>query len=389
VSTLPDSRGRFGDFGGRFVPETVMGALDELEAGYAEAARDPEFTAQLELLHRDYIGRPSPLYLAERLAGSDGPRIYLKREDLNHTGAHKINNAVGQALLTVRLGKRRVVAETGAGMHGVAAATVCARFGLDCHVYMGEEDIRRQHPNVVRMRMLGAEVIPVSAGSGTLKDAMNEAIRDWITNVERTHYLIGSAAGPHPYPMLVRDLQAVIGREARAQVLEREGRLPDAVVACVGGGSNAIGLFHAFLPDAAVELWGAEAGGDERGHAATLSGGRVSVLHGSRSYVLADEDGQVLESHSVSAGLDYPGVGPEHSYLKDTGRASYEPVTDAEALAAFHLLSRQEGIIPALESAHAVALALRKAGPGQLVLVGLSGRGDKDVDSVEELEREG
>jgi tryptophan synthase beta chain len=364
-----------------------MGALDELEAGYAEAARDPGFTAQLELLHRDYIGRPSPLYLADRLSSPDGPRIYLKREDLNHTGAHKINNAVGQALLAVRLGKRRVVAETGAGMHGVAAATVCARFGLDCHVYMGEEDIRRQHPNVVRMRMLGAEVIPVSAGSGTLKDAMNEAIRDWITNVETTHYLIGSAAGPHPYPMLVRDLQAVIGRETRAQVLEREGRLPDAVVACVGGGSNAIGLFHPFLLDAGVELWGAEAGGDEHGHAATLSGGRVSVLHGSRSYVLADEDGQVLESHSISAGLDYPGVGPEHSYLKDTGRAAYEPVTDAEALSAFHLLSRREGIIPALESAHAVALALRKAGPGQLVVVGLSGRGDKDVDAVEELER--
>ena len=387
MSTLPDSRGRFGDFGGRFVPETVMGALDELEAGYAEATADPEFKAQLELLHRDYVGRPSPLYLAKRLSGPDGPRIYLKREDLNHTGAHKINTAVGQALLAVRLRKHRVVAETGAGMHGVAAATVCARFGLDCHVYMGEEDIRRQHPNVVRMRMLGAEVIPVSAGSGTLKDAMNEAIRDWITNVETTHYLIGSAAGPHPYPMLVRDLQAVIGREARAQILEREGRLPDAVVACVGGGSNAIGLFHPFLADSGVELWGAEAGGDERGHAATLSGGRVSVLHGSRSYVLADEDGQVLESHSVSAGLDYPGVGPEHSYLKDTGRASYEPVTDAEALAAFHLLSRQEGIIPALESAHAVALALRKAGPGRLVLVGLSGRGDKDVDAVEELER--
>jgi tryptophan synthase beta chain len=388
MSTLPDSRGRFGEFGGRFVPETVMGALDELEAGYAEATRDPQFKAQLERLHRDYVGRPSPLYLAERLSGPDGPRIYLKREDLNHTGAHKINNAVGQALLTVRLGKRRVVAETGAGMHGVAAATVCARFGLDCHVYMGEEDIRRQHPNVVRMRMLGAEVIPVSAGSGTLKDAMNEAIRDWITNVETTHYLIGSAAGPHPYPMLVRDLQSVIGRESRAQVLEREGRLPDAVVACVGGGSNAIGLFHPFLDDSGVELWGAEAGGDERGHAATLSGGRVSVLHGSRSYVLSDEDGQVLESHSISAGLDYPGVGPEHSYLKDTGRASYEPVTDAEALAAFHLLSRREGIIPALESAHAVALALRKASPGQLVLVGLSGRGDKDVDAVEELERE-
>jgi tryptophan synthase beta chain len=387
MTTLPDERGRFGEFGGRFVPETVMGALDELEAGYAAASSDPAFAAQLEVLHRDYVGRPSPLYLAERLGVPAGARIYLKREDLNHTGAHKINNAVGQALLAVRLGKRRIVAETGAGQHGVAAATVCARFGLDCHVYMGEEDIRRQRPNVVRMHMLGADVVPVSAGSGTLKDAMNEAIRDWITNVETTHYLIGSAAGPHPYPMLVRDLQAVIGREARAQVLEREGRLPDAVVACVGGGSNAIGLFHAFLPDAGVQLWGAEAGGDEQGHAATLSRGRVSVLHGSRSYVLADEDGQVLQSHSISAGLDYPGVGPEHSYLKDTGRAAYEPVTDAEALEAFHLLCRREGIIPALESAHAIALALRRAQAGQLIVVGLSGRGDKDVDAVQDHER--
>ena len=316
-----------------------------------------------------------------------GARIWLKREDLNHTGAHKINNAVGQALLAVRLGKRRIVAETGAGQHGVATATVCARFGLECHVYMGEEDIRRQHPNVVRMRMLGAELIPVTSGSATLKDAMNEAIRDWITNVETTHYLIGSAAGPHPYPMLVRDLQSVIGREAREQILEREGRLPDAVCACVGGGSNAIGLFHPFLEDAGVALWGAEAGGDEHGDAATLSHGRVSVLHGSRSYVLADADGQVLESHSISAGLDYPGVGPEHSYLKDAGRAVYEPVTDAEALHAFHLTCVREGIIPALESAHAVALALRQAKPGEVWLVGLSGRGDKDVDAVEALER--
>jgi tryptophan synthase beta chain len=387
MTGFPDARGRFGEFGGRFVPETVMGALDELEAGYAEARRDPGFKAELDALYRDYVGRPSPLYPAERLGAPAGARIYLKREDLNHTGAHKINNAVGQALLAVRLGKRRVVAETGAGQHGVAAATVCARFGLDCHVYMGEEDIRRQHPNVVRMHMLGAEVIGVSAGSGTLKDAMNEAIRDWITNVETTHYLIGSAAGPHPYPMLVRDLQAVIGDEARAQILEREGRLPDAVAACVGGGSNAIGLFHAFLLDHDVALWGAEAGGDAHGHAATLSRGRVSVLHGSRSYVLADEDGQVVESHSISAGLDYPGVGPEHAYLKDTGRARYEPVTDAEALEAFHLLCRREGIIPALESAHAVALALRLAQPGQLIVVGLSGRGDKDVDTVEERER--
>ena len=387
MTAMPDSRGRFGDFGGRFVPETVMGALDELAAGYQAARTDPVFLEDLEQLNRDYVGRPSPLYLADRLGEESGARIWLKREDLNHTGAHKINNAVGQALLAVRLGKRRIVAETGAGQHGVAAATVCARFGLECHVYMGEEDIRRQHPNVVRMRMLGAELIPVTAGSATLKDAMNEAIRDWITNVETTHYLIGSAAGPHPYPMLVRDLQSVIGREAREQILDREGRLPDAVCACVGGGSNAIGLFHPFLDDAGVALWGAEAGGDEHGDAATLSHGRVSVLHGSRSYVLADADGQVLESHSISAGLDYPGVGPEHSYLKDAGRATYEPVTDAEALAAFHLTCVTEGIIPALESAHAVALALRQAKPDEVWLVGLSGRGDKDVDAVEAIER--
>jgi tryptophan synthase beta chain len=386
VSTLPDDRGRFGAYGGRFVPETVMGALDELAAGYRAATADPAFAADVERLGRDYIGRPTPLYLAERLGEEVGARIWLKREDLNHTGAHKINNAVGQALLAVRLGKRRIVAETGAGQHGVASATVCARFGLECHVYMGEEDIRRQHPNVVRMHMLGAEVIPVSAGAGTLKDAMNEAIRDWITNVETTHYLIGSAAGPHPYPEIVRDLQSVIGREARAQISEREGRLPDVVCACVGGGSNAIGLFHPFIGDEGVRLIGAEAGGDDRGHAATLSKGRVSVLHGSRSYVLADADGQVLETHSISAGLDYPGVGPEHSYLKDSGRAAYEPVSDADALAAFHLLCRREGIIPALESSHALALALRSAKPGEVWLIGLSGRGDKDVDAVEAVE---
>ena len=388
MSTMPDARGRFGDFGGRFVPETVMGALDELEQAWTQAWADPGFHARLDALARDYVGRPSPLYRAERLEElvAEGVRVYLKREDLNHTGAHKINNAVGQALLAVRLGKQRIVAETGAGQHGVAAATVCARFGLECHVYMGEEDIRRQHPNVVRMHMLGAEVVPVSAGSGTLKDAMNEAIRDWITNVETTHYLIGSAAGPHPYPVLVRDLQSVIGREARAQILDRERRLPDAVCACVGGGSNAIGLFHPFVADENVRLVGAEAGGDDRGHAATLSKGRVSVLHGSRSYVLDDDDGQVLESHSISAGLDYPGVGPEHSYLKDSGRASYEPVTDADALAAFHLLCRREGIIPALESSHALALALRSAKPDEVWLVGLSGRGDKDVDTVDAFE---
>jgi tryptophan synthase beta chain len=386
-NAMPDDRGRFGDFGGRFVPETVMGALDELLAAWQTAWSDPAFHQRLDVLARDYVGRPSPLYRAERLEEyANGARIYLKREDLNHTGAHKINNAVGQALLAERLGKRRIVAETGAGQHGVASATVCARFGLDCHVYMGEEDIRRQHPNVVRMRMLGAEVIPVTAGSGTLKDAMNEAIRDWITNVEDTHYLIGSAAGPHPYPVLVRELQSVIGREAREQVLAAEGRLPDLVVACVGGGSNAIGLFHPFIEDADVRLLGAEAGGDESGTAATLSEGRVSVLHGSKSYVLADEGGQVLETHSISAGLDYPGVGPEHAWLKDTGRAEYAPVTDAQALEAFHLLCMREGIIPALESAHALWLALQRAQPGQVVVVGLSGRGDKDVDAVEERE---
>jgi tryptophan synthase beta chain len=389
-STFPDARGRFGEFGGRFVPETVMGALDELSAAWETAWSDAAFHAELDRLARDYVGRPSPLYLAERLMESTpGTRLYLKREDLNHTGAHKINNAVGQALLAVRLGKRRIVAETGAGQHGVASATVCARFGLECHVYMGAEDIRRQHPNVVRMRMLGAEVIPVTAGSGTLKDAMNEAIRDWITNVETTHYLIGSAAGPHPYPMLVRELQTVIGREAREQVLAAEGRLPDLVVACVGGGSNAIGLFHPFLDDPGVRLLGAEAGGDQHGTAATLSQGRVSVLHGSRSYVLADADGQVLETHSISAGLDYPGVGPEHSWLKDSGRAEYRPVTDAQALQAFHLLCHREGIIPALESAHALWLALDRARPGEVVIVGLSGRGDKDVDSVEQREAGG
>ena len=384
MSTAPDERGRFGQFGGRFVPETVMGALDELLDAWTAAWDDPAFHAELDRLARDYVGRPSPLYRAERLEElANGARIYLKREDLNHTGAHKINNAVGQALLALRLGKRRIVAETGAGQHGVASATVCARFGLDCHVYMGEEDIRRQHPNVVRMGMLGAEVIPVSAGAGTLKDAMNEAIRDWITNVEDTHYLIGSAAGPHPYPLLVRELQSVIGREAREQVLAAEGRLPDLVVACVGGGSNAIGLFHPFVDDADVRLLGAEAGGDASGTAATLSEGRVSVLHGSKSYVLADADGQVLETHSISAGLDYPGVGPEHSWLKDTGRAEYAPVTDEQALEAFDLVCRREGIIPALESSHAIWLALQRAQPGQVIVVGLSGRGDKDVDAVE------
>jgi tryptophan synthase beta chain len=377
--------GTYGEYGGRYVPETLIPALDELAAAWEEALADESYAAELDELARNYAGRPTPLTRAERFAPEK--RLYLKREDLLHTGAHKLNNALGQVVLARRLGKRRIVAETGAGQHGVATATVCARFGLECVVYMGSEDMRRQAPNVERMGLLGAEVRPVEFGTKTLKEATSEAIRDWITNVETTHYLIGSAAGPHPYPVLVRDLQSVIGREAREQILEREGRLPDAVCACVGGGSNAIGLFHPFLDDADVALWGAEAGGDERGDAATLSHGRVSVLHGSRSYVLADADGQVLESHSISAGLDYPGVGPEHSYLKDAGRARYEPVTDADALAAFHLTCVKEGIIPALESAHAVSLALRHARPGEIWLVGLSGRGDKDVDTVEAIER--
>jgi tryptophan synthase beta chain len=383
----PDPQGRFGAFGGRFVPEVLMAALDELEAAVDAAFADPAFHAERDLLARDYVGRPSPLYLAERLSADvGGAQIWLKREDLNHTGAHKINNAVGQALIARRLGKRRIVAETGAGQHGVATATVCARFDMEAVVYMGAADIARQHPNVVRMHMLGAQVVPVTAGAATLKDAMNEAIRDWIATVETTHYMIGSAAGPHPYPLLVRELQAVIGVEARAQILERTGRLPDAIVACVGGGSNAIGLFHPFRDDADVRIVGVEAGGDGAAlHARSLGLGRVSVLHGSRSYVLADEHGQVVETHSISAGLDYPGVGPEHALLKDAGRAEYVGISDAEALQSFHRLCRLEGIIPALESSHALAQAERLAreiGPGGIVLVGLSGRGDKDIDAV-------
>jgi tryptophan synthase beta subunit len=390
VDHPPDERGRFGRFGGRFVPETVMNALDELEEAVCDALADPAYHAELQGLLRDYVGRPTPLYLAERLTEhAGGAAIYLKREDVAHTGAHKVNNAIGQALVARRLGKHRIVAETGAGMHGVAAATACARFGLECIVYMGEEDMRRQRPNVLRMHMLGAEVRAVTTGAGTLKEAMNEAIRDWIGSVETTHYLIGSAAGPHPYPTLVRELQATIGREARAQLLERTGRLPDAVVACVGGGSNAIGLFHPFRDDP-VRLVGAEAGGDgAEHHAASIGGGAVSILHGSRSYVLCDEDGQVSESHSISAGLDYPGVGPEHAFLADSGRAEYVRVSDAEALESFHRLCRLEGIIPALESSHALFAGeqlARELGPNGIVLVGLSGRGDKDVDTVREHE---
>ena len=387
----PDERGRFGEFGGRFVPETVMAALDELQAAMDEAFADPEFHAERALLARDFVGRPTPLYLAERLTDDiGGARLWLKREDLAHTGAHKINNALGQALIARRLGKRRIVAETGAGQHGVATATVCARFGMQAIVYMGEEDMRRQRPNVVRMRMLGAEVVPVTNGSGTLKDALNDAIRDWIASVEDTHYLIGTAAGPHPYPYLVRRLQAVIGEEARRQMLERAGRLPDAVVACVGGGSNAIGIFHPFRDDPATRLVGVEAGGDGGElHARSLGGGRVSILHGSRSFVLCDDDGQVVETHSISAGLDYPGVGPEHAYLKDAGRVEYVAATDDEALAAFHLTSRTEGIIPALESSHALAWAIAEAPrmrSDEVIVVNLSGRGDKDIFTIAKRE---
>jgi len=367
------AKGFYGPYGGRFVPETLVPALDELERGWNEIKDDQGFQLELEQLQATYVGRPTPLYLAERLG--DGKRIYLKREDLCHTGAHKINNALGQALVARRLGKQRIVAETGAGQHGVAAATVCARFGLECVVYMGSEDMERQKPNVERMHLLGAEVRPVEFGTKTLKEATSEAIRDWITNVETTHYMIGSCVGPHPYPELVRDLQAVIGSEAREQILAAEGRLPDAVVACVGGGSNAIGLFAGFLADEEVRLVGVEAAG-----AASLGSGRAGVLHGARSSLLADEDGQIADAHSISAGLDYPGVGPEHAFLRDTGRAEYLAATDEEALAAFHLLAEREGIIPALEPAHALARALEL--DAELVLVGLSGRGDKDLATV-------
>lgn len=383
------SRGRFGPFGGQYVPETLMPALAELESAYEAARLDPEFQRELAVLLRDYAGRPTPLYFAQKLtAHCGGARIYLKREDLAHTGAHKINNAIGQGLLAKRMGKRRIIAETGAGQHGVAAATVCAMLGMDCIVYMGAEDVRRQALNVFRMKLLGAEVRSVDSGSRTLKDAINEAIRDWVTHVETTHYLLGSAVGPHPYPTLVRDFQSVIGNEARSQILEAAGRLPDYVIACVGGGSNAIGLFHPFYQDREVQLIGVEAAGEGIAtgrHAATLVAGRPGVLHGARSYLLQDEHGQVRETHSISAGLDYPGVGPEHSFYKETGRAQYVAVTDKEALEAFHLLCRTEGIIPALEPAHALAYAADLAarwGPEQIILVGLSGRGDKDIDTV-------
>jgi len=389
---LPDEHGRFGLFGGRFVPETVMPALEELSSEFQRALKDPQFNAQLKSLSRDYVGRPTPLYHAAKLSEKwGGAAVYLKREDLNHTGAHKINNALGQALLVQRMGKKRVVAETGAGQHGVAVATAAALLGFTCTVYMGAEDIRRQELNVYRMKILGAEVIPVTSGSQTLKDATNEAIRDWVTNVRDSHYIIGSVVGPHPYPWMVREFQAVIGRECRRQILARTGRLPAAVVACVGGGSNAMGIFHPFLADP-VRLVGVEAAGEGLAggkHAASLNGGRPGVLHGAFSYLLQDDDGQVQLAHSISAGLDYPGVGPEHSYLKDTGRAEYVVAGDDEAVAAFHELTRTEGIIPALESAHALAYGRRLAGElgkGAQMIINLSGRGDKDVQTVAALE---
>ncbi|MDP1698784.1 MAG: tryptophan synthase subunit beta [Xanthomonadaceae bacterium] len=389
----PDARGHFGPYGGRFVGETLMAPLAELDAAYQHYKDDPEFQAELAYEYRHYVGRPSPIYEARRLSAHvGGARILLKREDLNHTGAHKINNTVGQAMLASRMGKTRIIAETGAGQHGVASATVAARLGLECVVYMGSTDVERQAPNVFRMKLLGATVVPVESGSKTLKDALNEAMRDWVSNVKDTFYIIGTVAGPHPYPTLVRDFNAVVGREARAQMLAEYERLPDALVACVGGGSNAIGLFHSFLNDADVAIWGAEAAGDgiETGrHASSLVAGRPGVLHGNRTYVLADEDGQITETHSVSAGLDYPGVGPEHAFLKDCGRANYVGVTDDEAMQAFHLLARTEGILAALESSHAVAQAMklaREMPKDALILCNLSGRGDKDIFTIAKRE---
>jgi tryptophan synthase beta chain len=386
----PDEQGRFGIYGGRFVAETLMPLILDLEAHYRAAKTDPAFQAELSDLSVHYAGRPSPLYFAKRLTEHlGGAKVWFKREELNHTGSHKINNCLGQILLAKRMGKTRVIAETGAGQHGVATATVCAKFDLPCTIFMGATDVERQKPNVLRMKMLGAEVRPVTAGAGTLKDAMNEALRDWVTNVESTYYLIGTAAGPHPYPEMVRDFQSVIGTELKQQFRESEGKLPDAVVACVGGGSNAIGTFHAFLDDPEVAIYGAEAGGHgidtENGHAASMTGGRPGVLHGNRTYLLQDRDGQILEGHSISAGLDYPGVGPEHAFLHDTKRVTYAPITDQEALEAFQLCTRLEGIIPALESAHGLAQVMKiapKMGKDQSIVLCLSGRGDKDVESV-------
>ena len=390
----PDANGHFGAYGGRFVAETLMHALDELTRLYEDVRRDESFQAALQKELANYVGRPTPLYRAERLAAhAGGARIYLKREDLNHTGAHKINNTVGQAMLALRMGKTRLIAETGAGQHGVATATVAARLGLTCRVYMGAEDIERQSVNVYRMKLLGAEVAPVHSGSRTLKDAMNEAMRDWVTNVDDTHYIIGSVAGPHPYPMLVRDFQRVIGDETKAQCRQAEGRLPDLLVACVGGGSNAMGLFYPFVDDGGVDMVGVEAAGESLAsgrHAAPLSAGNPGVLHGSHTYIMDDSGGQILPTHSVSAGLDYPGVGPEHAHWKDAGRAKYVSVTDAEALAALRLLTRTEGILPALESSHAVAWAVAEAArrpASDVIVVNLSGRGDKDIDTVASIDR--
>ncbi|TBW54748.1 tryptophan synthase subunit beta [Marinobacter halodurans] len=393
LRALPDTRGHFGAYGGRFVSETLMDSLMQLETEYLKLRDDAEFQATFDKDLADYVGRPSPLYFAERLTReTGGAQIWLKREDLNHTGAHKVNNTIGQALLASFLGKKRVIAETGAGQHGVATATVCARLGLECHVFMGSEDVKRQSLNVYRMKLLGAEVHAVESGTKTLKDAMNEAMRDWVTNVDDTFYIIGTVAGPHPYPMLVRDFQAVIGRETRRQALAQAGRLPDALVACVGGGSNAIGLFYPFLTDESVAMYGVEAGGlglSTGQHAAPLSAGRPGVLHGNRTYLMEDENGQIAGTHSVSAGLDYPGVGPEHSWLKDIGRAQYVSVTDDEALAGFRQLTRVEGIMPALESAHAVAYATKLAASmdkGQMVVINVSGRGDKDIHTIAQLD---
>jgi tryptophan synthase beta chain len=380
--------GHFGPYGGRFVPEALISALNELDEEYRKAQLDPEFIAELARLQKDYVGRPSPLTEAKRFSELAKVRVFLKREDLNHTGSHKINNVLGQALLTVRMGKKRVIAETGAGQHGVATATAAALFGLECVVYMGEEDTQRQALNVARMKLLGAEVIPVTTGTKTLKDAINEAMRDWVTNVETTHYLLGTVAGPHPFPIMVRDFHRIMGLETKEQILEKTGRLPNAIAACIGGGSNAIGIFHPFIEDAGVDLLGFEAAGDgiaSGRHAATLSGGAPGVLHGTRSYVLQNEDGQTLASHSISAGLDYPGVGPEHAWLKDMKRASYYPITDKEAMDAFSVLSKLEGIIPAIETAHAIAGVLKIAGKyalDDIVVVNCSGRGDKDVETA-------
>ncbi len=391
--SMPDERGHFGVYGGKFVAETLMEPIEELRQAYEKFKNDAEFQAEFDRDLAHYVGRPSPLYHAERWSNElGGAQIYLKREDLNHTGAHKINNTIGQALLAKRMGKKRIIAETGAGQHGVASATVAARFGMECVVYMGAEDVKRQAPNVYRMKLLGAKVVPVTSGSKTLKDALNEAMRDWVTNIDDTFYIIGTVAGPHPYPAMVRDFQTIIGREAKRQILEQAGRLPDALVACVGGGSNAIGLFHPFLGDESVEIYGVEGGGDgvdTPNHAAPLCAGKPGVLHGNRTYLMEDDNGQIIETHCVSAGLDYPGVGPEHAWLKDTGRAKYDSVTDKEALAAFHKLTRTEGIIPALESSHALAY-VEKLAPtmdkDKIIIVNLSGRGDKDINTIADLE---